>query len=39
LEKGFLLPLNKIESPWPKDDLCHVWLKLVPVVLEKKSKM
>ena len=29
LEKGHLLPLNKRESPLPKDDLCQVWLKLV----------
>jgi hypothetical protein len=29
LEKGYLLPLNKLESPSPKDDLCLVWLNLV----------
>jgi hypothetical protein len=29
LEKGYPLPLNKLESPSPKDDLCQVWLKLV----------
>ena len=28
LEKGDPLPLNKLESPSPKDDLCQVWLKL-----------
>jgi hypothetical protein len=28
LEKGYPLHLNKIESPSPMDDLCHVWLKL-----------
>jgi hypothetical protein len=28
LEKGYPLPLNKPESPSPKDDLCQVWLKL-----------
>jgi hypothetical protein len=28
-ERGYPLPLNKLESPWPKDDLCQVWLKLV----------
>jgi hypothetical protein len=22
------LCLNKLESPTPKDDLCHIWLKL-----------
>jgi hypothetical protein len=29
LKKGYPLPLNKRESPLPKDDLCLVWLKLV----------
>jgi hypothetical protein len=29
LEKGYPLPLKKLESPSPKDDLCQVWLKLV----------
>jgi hypothetical protein len=29
LRKGYPLPLNKLESPSPKDDLCQVWLKLV----------
>ena len=24
----FLLQLNILESPYPKDDLCQVWLKL-----------
>jgi hypothetical protein len=28
LEKGYPLPLNKLESSSPKDDLCQVWLKL-----------
>ena len=28
LKKGHLLPLNKRESPLPKDDLCQVWSKL-----------
>ena len=28
LEKGYLIPLNKFESPSPKDNLCQVWLKL-----------
>jgi hypothetical protein len=28
LEKGYPLPLYKIEFPPPKDDLCRVWLKL-----------
>jgi hypothetical protein len=28
LEKGYPLPLNKFESPSPKDDLYQVWLKL-----------
>jgi hypothetical protein len=27
LENGYTLPLNKLESPLPKDDLCQVWLK------------
>ena len=26
--KGVALHLNKLESPSPKDTLCHVWLKL-----------
>jgi hypothetical protein len=29
LEKGYRLPLNKLEFPSSKDDLCQVWLKLV----------
>jgi hypothetical protein len=29
LEKSYPLPLNKIKSPSPKDDLCQVWFKLV----------
>jgi hypothetical protein len=29
LEKGYPLPLNELESPSPKDDLCQVRLKLV----------
>jgi hypothetical protein len=28
LERGNPLHLNKLESPFPKDDLCQVWLKL-----------
>ena len=28
LEKGWVLHLNKLESPSPKDALCQVWLKL-----------
>jgi hypothetical protein len=28
LEKGYPLPLNKLEFPLPKNDLCQVWLKL-----------
>jgi hypothetical protein len=28
LEKCYPLPLNKLESPSPKDDFCQVWLKL-----------
>jgi hypothetical protein len=28
LEKSGALYFNKLESPSPKDDLCHVWLKL-----------
>jgi hypothetical protein len=27
-EAGYSLPLNKLESPSFKDDLCKVWLKL-----------
>jgi hypothetical protein len=29
LEKGYPLPLKKLESPSRKNDLCQVWLKLV----------
>jgi hypothetical protein len=29
LEKDYPLPLNKLEFPSNKDDLCQVWLKLV----------
>ena len=39
LEKGRVLYLNKLESPLTSDGLYQVWLKLVPVVLEKKKKM
>jgi hypothetical protein len=28
LERGYLLPLNNLESPLLKHDLCQVWLKL-----------
>jgi hypothetical protein len=28
LERGYLLLLNKLKSPPPKDDLCQVWSKL-----------
>jgi hypothetical protein len=28
LERGNPLHLNKLESPFSKDDLCHAWLKL-----------
>jgi hypothetical protein len=28
LEKSYLVHLKKLESPFPKDDLCQVWLKL-----------
>jgi hypothetical protein len=28
LENGYLLPLNKLEFPSLKDDLCQVWSKL-----------
>jgi hypothetical protein len=28
LETGYPLPLKKLESPSPKDDLYQVWLKL-----------
>jgi hypothetical protein len=28
LEKGYPLPLNKLEFPLSKDNLCQVWLKL-----------
>jgi hypothetical protein len=27
LARGYLLPLNKLELPSPKDNLCQVWLK------------
>ena len=37
LEKGRALHLNKLESPWTKDALCQVWLKLALwFFLEKK---
>jgi hypothetical protein len=26
LEKGYPLPLKKLESPSPKDNLCQLWL-------------
>jgi hypothetical protein len=28
LERGYPLPLQKLESSLSKDDLCQVWLKL-----------
>jgi hypothetical protein len=28
LGEGYHLPLNKLKSPLPKDNLCQVWLKL-----------
>jgi hypothetical protein len=28
LKKGYPLRLFKLESPPPKDNLCHAWLKL-----------
>jgi hypothetical protein len=28
LEKGYPLPLNKLESPSPKDDLCQGMIKI-----------
>ena len=36
LEKGWVLHLNKIESPSPKNALCLVWLKLVQWILRGK---
>ena len=39
LGKGMALHLNKLESPSPRDTLCQVWLKLVQVFVEKKSKI
>ena len=36
LEKGVALHLNKFESPSPKDALCWVWLKLGPLIFDKK---
>ena len=36
LEKEGALHLNNLESPLPKDDLCHVIFEIGPVVLEKK---
>ena len=32
------LHLNKPKSPSPKDDSCQVWLKLDPVVMERRQK-
>ena len=40
IKDGLALQLNKLESPWPNDALCQIWLKLaLTVVLEKKSKL
>ena len=36
LAKGGALLLNTFKSPSQKDALCQVWLKLAPMVLEKK---
>ena len=36
-ENLMILHLNKHEFPSSKDALCQVWLKLAPVVLEKKT--
>ena len=33
------LHLNKLEALSTKDALCQVWLKIDPVILEKKMKM
>ena len=37
LEKGWVLHLNKLESPSPKNALCLVWLKLVQWILRRRS--
>jgi hypothetical protein len=29
LARGYTIPVTKLESPSPKDDLCQVWLQLV----------
>ena len=36
LEKGGALHLNKLESPSPKDALCHVWVELAQWVLRRR---
>ena len=38
LEKSVALPLNKLESPSPKDALSQVWLKLAKRFLRRKWK-
>ena len=35
LEMGWVLHLNKLESPSPKDALCQVWLKLAQWFLRR----
>ena len=36
LEKGEAIHLNKLESHWPNDVLCHVWLKLAQWVWRRR---
>ena len=38
LEKCNPLHFNNSESPSPKDDLCHVWLKLAQRFLRRSQK-
>ena len=38
LKKGVALHLNKLESPSPRDTLCHVWLKLAQWFWRKRWK-
>jgi hypothetical protein len=37
--KAFPFHLSKLESPSPKDDFCHVWIKLVVSAFGEEVKM
>ena len=36
--RSHMYHMNNFESPAPKDDSCHVWLKIQPYVFKKKMK-